>query len=104
MNKIKRDDTVLVIAGKDVGKQGSVRRVLPREGRLVVQGINMIKRHQKPQAQGTQAGIIEREAPLNISNVVLICKNCSRPARVSFALRPDGVKARLCRRCGEFID
>ena len=104
MNKIKREDTVLVIAGKDIGKQGSVRRVMPREGRLVVQGINMIKRHQKPQAQGTQAGIIEREAPIDISNVVLICKNCSQPARVGFTVRPDGVRARLCRRCGEFID
>lgn len=104
MNKIKRDDTVLVIAGKDRGKQGAVRRVLPAEGRVVVQGVNMVKRHQKPQAHGTQAGIIEREAPLSVSNVMLICKSCRRPTRVGFAVRPDGVKARVCRKCGEFID
>ncbi len=104
MNKIKRDDTVLVIAGKDRGKQGPVRRVLPREGRLVVQGINMVKRHQKPRAQGTQAGIIEREAAIQISNVMLICKSCHQPTRAGFALRPDGVRARVCRSCGEFVD
>ncbi|MGD0766348.1 MAG: 50S ribosomal protein L24 [Dehalococcoidia bacterium] len=104
MNKIKRDDVVLVITGKDRGKQGTVRRVLPREGRLMVQGVNMVKRHQKPKAQGTQAGIIEKEALIQISNVVLVCKSCKRPARIGFGYRPDGVKARVCRRCGEFID
>jgi large subunit ribosomal protein L24 len=104
MNKIKRDDMVFVIAGKDRGKQGTVRSVMPDEGRLVVQGINMVKRHQKPQAHGTQAGIIEREAPIRVSNVMLICKSCQKPTRVGFALRPDGVKARVCRSCGEFID
>lgn len=104
MNKIKRDDTVLVIAGKDRGKQGPVRRVLLGEGRVIVQGVNMVKRHQKPQAHGTQAGIIEREAPLDVSNVMLVCKSCRRPTRVGFGTRPDGVKARVCRSCGEFID
>jgi len=104
MNKIKRDDTVLVIAGKDRGKQGPVRRVLRGEGRLIVQGINMVKRHQKPQAHGTQAGIIEKEAAIRVSNVMLVCKSCRQPTRVGFALRPDGVKARVCRSCGELID
>jgi large subunit ribosomal protein L24 len=104
MNKIRREDTVLIISGKDRGKSGAVRRVLPRENRIVVQGVNIVKRHQKPRAQGTQAGIIEREAPLRVSNVMLICKSCRKPTRVGFALRPDGVKARLCRSCGEFID
>ena len=98
MNKIKRDDTVFVITGKDRGKQGPVRRVLAREGRLVVQGINMVKKHQKPQAHGTQAGIIEREAPIRVSNVMLVCKSCRQPTRVGFAPRPDGVKARVCRK------
>lgn len=104
MNKIKRDDTVLIIAGKDRGKQGQVRRVLRAENRVVVQGVNMIKRHQKPQTHGTQAGIIEREAPISVANVMLVCKSCRKPARVGFGVRPDGVKARLCRACGEFID
>jgi len=104
VNKIKREDTVLVIGGKDRGKQGTVRTVLPREGRLIVQGVNMVKRHQKPKAQGTQAGIIEKEAPLHVSQVVLVCKSCRKPTRVGFSHRPDGHKARICRKCGEFID
>ena len=104
MHKIKREDTVLVIGGKDRGKQGTVRTVLVRESRLIVQGVNMVKRHQKPKAQGTQAGIIEKEAPLHVSQVVLICKSCRKPTRVGFGHRPDGHKARLCRKCGEFID
>jgi len=104
VNKIKRDDQVLVIAGRDAGKQGTVRSVLVREHRLIVQGVNMVKRHQKPQAQGTQAGIIEKEAPIHVSNVMLICKNCRKPVRVGFNIRPDGHKSRVCRKCGEFID
>lgn len=104
MNKIKRDDVVLVIGGRDRGKQGTVRTVLARESRLVVQGVNMVKRHQKPQAQGTQAGIIEKEAPIHVSKVMLVCKSCRKPARVGFGVRPDGAKSRVCRECGEFID
>jgi len=104
VNKIKREDVVLVIAGKDRGKQGTVRTIISDQGRLIVQGVNMVKRHQKPQAQGTQAGIIEKEAPLNLSNVVLICKSCKKPTRVGFGVRPDGAKARVCRKCGQFID
>jgi len=104
MNKIKRDDLVLVIAGKDRGKQGAVRIVLTKDSRVIVHGVNMQKRHRKPQAQGTQAGIIEREGPISISNVMLICKSCKKPVRVGFSVRPDGVKGRVCRNCGEFID
>jgi large subunit ribosomal protein L24 len=104
MRKIKRDDMVLVVAGKDRGKQGQVRQVLPDKDRVVVQGVNMIKRHMRPQAMGTQAGIIEKEAPIHISNLRIICKSCSRPARVHFRVRQDGVKVRVCRRCGEDID
>ena len=104
MGRIKRDDLVLVIAGKDRGKQGQVRQVLPRENRVMVQGVNMIKRHMRPRAMGTQAGIIEKEAAIRVSNVMLVCKSCRQPTRVGFALRPDGVKARVCRSCGELID
>jgi large subunit ribosomal protein L24 len=104
VGRIKRDDLVLVIAGKDRGKQGQVRQVFPRENRLVVQGVNMIKRHMRPRAMGTQAGIIEKEAPIHVSNVMLICKSCGKPARMTIRVRPDGVKARVCRICGEDID
>jgi large subunit ribosomal protein L24 len=102
--KIKRDDLVLVIAGKDRGKQGQVRQVFPRENRLLVQGVNMIKRHMRPRAMGTAAGIIEKEGPIHVSNVMLICKSCGKPARVTVRVRPDGVKARVCRLCGQDID
>jgi len=103
MRKVKRDDLVLVIAGKDRGKQGQVRQVFPRENRLVVQGVNMIKRHMRPRAMGTQAGIIEKEGPIHVSNVMIVCKTCGKPTRVSFRERPDG-KTRVCRSCGQDID
>jgi large subunit ribosomal protein L24 len=103
MKRVRRDDLVLIIAGKDRGKQGQVRQVFPRENRLVVQGVNMIKRHMRPRAMGTQAGIVEKEGPIHVSNVMLICKTCNKPTRVSFRDRPDG-KARVCRRCGQDID
>jgi large subunit ribosomal protein L24 len=104
MRKIKRDDLVLVVAGKDRGKQGQVRQVLPRESRVLVQGVNMVKRHMRPRAMGTQAGIIEKEAPIHVSNVMIVCKSCGKPARVGIRVRPDGVKSRVCRSCGEDID
>jgi large subunit ribosomal protein L24 len=104
MQKIKRDDLVVVLAGKDRGKQGHVRDVYPREGRLVVQGVNMIKRHRAQRAEGTQAGIIEREQPMPIGKVQLICKNCQKPVRATFRVRSDGVKVRVCRKCDQDID
>ena len=104
MHRIKRDDLVLVIAGKDRGKQGQVRQVFAGENRLVVQGVNMIKRHMRPRAMGTQAGIIEKEASIHVSNVMIICKSCGKPVRVGFRMRPDGAKSRVCRNCSEDID
>ena len=104
MRRIKREDTVLVIAGKNRGKQGQVRQVLPDQNRVVVQGVNMIKRHMRQRAMGTQAGIVEKEAPLHVSKVMLICKSCNHPVRVGFRVRPDGAKVRVCRACGEDID
>lgn len=104
MKKIRRDDTVLVITGKDRGKRGTVRRVLPREERLVIQGVNMVKRHMRPRSPTQPGGIVEREAPIHVSNVMLICRNCNKPARVGFRLREDGTKVRVCRACGQDID
>jgi large subunit ribosomal protein L24 len=101
---IKRNDTVVVISGKERGRQGEVRRVFPLENKVVVQGLNMIKRHQRPRSLQQPGGIIEREAPLQISNVMLICKSCNRPTRVGFQKRQDGTKIRVCKRCGQDID
>ena len=102
--KIRRDDTVLVIAGKDRGKKGKVRQSLPEESRVTVDGVNMVKRHMRPRGTVRQAGIIEREAPIHISNVMLICTKCNHPTRTGFRFLEDGTKVRFCRRCHEVID
>ena len=102
--KIRKNDTVLVIAGKDRGKKGKVRSAFPKDGRLLVDGINFIKRHTRATRQIRQAGIIEREAPIHVSNVMLLCSRCNHPTRVGFQILTDGRKVRVCRSCGEVID
>jgi large subunit ribosomal protein L24 len=101
---IKKDDFVKVIAGKDRGKQGRVLRVFPKEGRLIVERLNMIKRHTRPTQQMQQGGIIEREGKMHISNVMLVCTRCERGVRVGHRQLEDGTKVRVCRRCGEGLD
>ena len=103
MAKIKRDDTVMVIAGKDKGRKGKVLRVFPARARVLVENVNMVKRHSRP-SQAHQGGIVEKEAPIHISNVMLVCPNCGDPARVGFSVLEDGTKRRLCKRCGEIIE
>jgi large subunit ribosomal protein L24 len=110
--KIKKGDTVQVIAGKDAGKRGKVDRVLPEAGRVVVEKVNMIKRHTKPRPaprsstsqQVIPGGVIEKEAPLNLSNVQLICPACGKPSRVGYRVNEDGAKVRVCRSCGKDVD
>jgi large subunit ribosomal protein L24 len=102
--KIRKNDTVLIIAGKDKGKKGKVRKALPKIGKVSVEGLNMIKRHSKTKGQTKQGGIIELEAPLAISKVMLICTKCAKPARVGYRILDDGKKARICRACSEVID
>lgn len=104
MIRIRKNDTVLVIAGKDKGKRGTVTRVIPREGRVVVEGVNIVKRHMRAQSGVRQAGIIERAAPLDISNVVLVCNKCDAPTRVKRAILEDGRKVRVCQKCRETLD
>jgi large subunit ribosomal protein L24 len=104
MQRIKRDDTVLVIAGKERGKQGPVREVLLSQRRVVVQGLNMVKRHQRQRTEREPAGIIAKEAPIDASNVQLICRACQKPTRPHFRVRPDGIKVRVCRKCQQDID
>ncbi len=102
--KIRKNDTVLVIAGKDRGKKGKVRYAYPKDQRVLVEGINFIKRHSQARGAVRQAGIIEREAPINVSNVMLLCNKCNHPARVGFRFLADGKRVRFCRSCGEVID
>lgn len=104
MQKIKRDDTVLITGGKERGKQGQVREVLPGKQRLVIQGMNMVKRHERQQDQTKPGGIIEKEAPIHVSNLKLICRSCEKPVRVGTRVRSDGVKVRVCRSCDQDID
>jgi large subunit ribosomal protein L24 len=104
MERIKRDDQVLVAAGKERGKRGQVRDLLPKKQRAVIQGLNMVKRHQQQRSERTPAGIIEKEAPIHVSNLRVICRACERPTRVGFRVRSDGVKVRVCRKCGQDVD
>lgn len=101
---MKRGDTVAVIAGKERGKRGKVLRLLPAEGRLIVEKLNMIKRHQRPTQKLRQGGIIEREGTLPFSNVMVVCPKCDRPARTGVQALADGRKVRVCKRCGEIVD
>ena len=107
MQRIKKGDTVEVIAGKDLGERGEVVSVLPKDNRVVVQGINVMKRHQKAKQAGNQqipAQIVEFDAPLNLSNVMLVCPNCNKKTRVGFKVREDGFKVRVCKKCGKDIE
>ena len=101
---IRKDDTVLVIAGKDKGKKGKVRFSYPDKKRILVDGVNFIKKHSKAKGAARQAGIIDREATIPVSNVMLLCSKCNHPARVGFRSLADGRKVRFCRTCGEVID
>lgn len=101
---IKKDDKVKVIAGKDKGKIGKVLKVDRKNQRILVENTNTVKRHTRPSAQNRQGGIIESEAPLHISNVMLLCNKCVKPARIKMQRLDDGKKVRVCRKCNEQID
>lgn len=102
--KIKKNDMVLILTGKDRGKKGKVRQVMPQKGRLVVEGLNMIKRHSRTKGQARQGGIIEMESPVDISNVMLVCNKCGKSVRVGYKMMGDDKKVRICRSCQEVID
>jgi large subunit ribosomal protein L24 len=102
--RIRKNDTVMVIAGKEKGKTGKVLRVLPEKGRVIVEKVNFIKRHQRPTSRARHGGIIEREGSLNLSNVMLVCGKCGRPTRTRALSLAEGRKVRACKRCGEMVD
>jgi len=107
MQRIKKGDTVEVIAGKDKGVRGAVLRVIPKENRVVVERVNVVKKHQRPVRAGrgqVQPGIIEFEAPIHLSNVMLVCTQCNERTRVGYRVTEDGMKVRVCRKCGADID
>ncbi len=101
---VKSGDRVKIIAGDDKGKTGRVIRTLPREGRVVVEGVNVVKRHTRPTREMMQGGIIDKEAPIDVSNVALICPRCGEPARTGRMRLEDGRWVRQCKKCEEVID
>jgi large subunit ribosomal protein L24 len=107
LSKIRRNDSVLVLSGKDRGKQGTVREVLTKKDRVIVDGVNMMKKHQRPTQQGgvpVPGSIVTREGPLHVSNVMLVCRECGKASRTGVRIRQDGVKVRVCKRCGADVD
>ena len=102
--KIRRGDTVMVVAGKDKGKTGKVLELDRPKQRVFVEKLNILKRHMKPSQKHRQGGIIEREGPIQISNVMIVCKSCGKPTRTGMRRLEDGNKMRFCKKCGEIID
>ncbi len=102
---IRRNDNVVVIAGRDRGKRGRVLRVIPEKTRVVIEGVNFVKRHTRPNPQrNIKGGIVEREASLHVSNVQLVCPECSEPTRIGRRLLDDGRRVRFCRKCNGVVD
>ena len=102
--RIRQEDTVQVIAGKDKGKRGKVQRVMRKEGLVFVEGTNVVKKHVRPRPNIRQAGIVQMEAPLRMSKVMLVCNHCDKAVRVGKRFLEDGKKVRVCRSCQEVID
>jgi large subunit ribosomal protein L24 len=101
---LKKDDKVKVLAGKDAGKIGKVLKVIAKKERVLIENINIVKRHQRPSAKNRQGGIVESEAPIDWSNVMLMCNKCMKPVRISMKRLEDGKKVRSCSKCQEQID
>jgi len=97
--KIRKGDRVVVLTGKDRGKEGEVSRALPGENKVIVDGVNMVKKHQKPTRATQQGGIIDVDMPIPVANVALVCESCGA-TRIGYRFEPDGTKVRVCRKCG----
>ena len=101
---IKKNDTVMVVAGKEKGKTGKVLRIFPKKDRAVVEKVNFIKRHMRPGAHSRQGGIVEKENPINISNLMVVCGKCTDPTRVGRRVLEDGSRVRYCKKCDEILE
>ena len=100
---IKKNDTVVVLSGKDKGKKGKVLVTMPTSGKITVEGINVATVHNKAKKQGEQSGIIHKEIPMYVCKVMRVCPKCDKPTRPAFKLLADGQKSRVCKKCGETI-
>lgn len=103
MGKIKKNDSVMILAGKDKGKSGKVLFVYPKKSRALVQGLNLVTKHARKTKEDQQGGIIHKESPVNISNLMVVCQKCGKPAKPGFSALSDGTKVRICRKCKELI-
>jgi large subunit ribosomal protein L24 len=101
---VKKNDMVTIIAGKEKGKTGKILKVFPDSGRVIVESLNVVKRHTRPTRANAQGGIVEKEAALESSNVQLLCAACSKPTRTGFRILEDGKKVRFCKKCNEIVD
>lgn len=101
---IRKNDKVMVITGREKGKIGTVLKMIPRKDRAVVEKLNMVKRHTRAGGKSAQGGIIEKESPIHVSNLMLVCGKCAEPARVGKKVLEDGSKVRFCKKCGEIMD
>ncbi|MFQ5538855.1 MAG: 50S ribosomal protein L24 [Candidatus Binatia bacterium] len=101
---IHKNDSVMVIAGKERGKTGKVLRVLPKKERAFIERVNLVKRHTRPRGPQSPGGILEKEASIHISNLMLMCDKCNAPVRIGKKILEDGEKVRVCRRCGDLLD
>lgn len=102
--RIKKGDTAVVLTGKNKGKSGRVLTVLPAKESVIVEGLNIVKKHMKPNKKYTQGGIIEKESPLHISNVMLMCPKCNKPTRLGSTVLDNGKKLRTCKKCKEVVE
>ena len=100
---IKKGDTIVVLSGKDKGKQGKILKSDPKGGKVIVEGVNVAMKHRKPRKQGEEGGIVKMETPIYACKVRLVCPKCGKPTRPAFRILDDGSKARVCRKCGETI-
>jgi large subunit ribosomal protein L24 len=97
---VKKDDTVVVLSGKDKGKKGKVLSAMPDKGKVIVEKVNMVSRHTKPKKQGEEGGIIKKEAPLYASKVMRVCPKCGKPSRMGHKVQAGGKKVSVCKKCG----
>ncbi|MGH7927432.1 MAG: 50S ribosomal protein L24 [Candidatus Binatia bacterium] len=102
--QIRKNDSVMVISGKERGKTGKVLRVLPEKDALIIERVNLVKRHSKPRGPQQPGGIVEKEAAMHASNIMIMCDKCNAPVRIGRKQLADGKKIRICRRCGEALD
>ena len=100
---VRSDDIVIVLSGKDKGKQGKVLHAYPTAGKVIVEGVNVAKKHKKPRKQGEQGGIVKMETPIYACKVMRVCPKCSKPTKYAVKILDDGSKVRVCRKCGETI-